>query len=101
MTQYKLNKAEEVQVTITESVSDYVYDTVPGLIEDGITKDVFFEETYDPNLKPEGTSDSSEGTDDENTQGGGSGDNTTGDNTQGGDNQQGGGNSSITPGEGD
>ena len=66
-----------------------------------LIKDVFFEETYDPNLKPEGNSDSSEGTDDENTQGGGSGDNTTGDNTQGGDNQQGGGNSSITPGEGD
>ena len=66
-----------------------------------LIKDVFFEETYDPNLKPEGNSDSSEGTDDENTQGGGSGDNTTGDNTQGGDNQQGSGNSSITPGEGD
>ena len=66
-----------------------------------LIKDVFFEETYDPNLKPEGNSDSSEGTDDENTQGGGSGDNTTGDNTQGGENQQGGGNSSITPGEGD
>ena len=66
-----------------------------------LIKDVFFEETYDPNLKPEGNSDSSEGTDDENTQGGGSGDDTTGDNTQGGDNQQGGGNSSITPGEGD
>ena len=66
-----------------------------------LIKDVLFEETYDPSLKPEGNSDSSEGTDDENTQGGGSGDNTTGDNTQGGDNQQGGGNSSITPGEGD
>ena len=66
-----------------------------------LIKDVFFEETYDPNLKPEGNSDSSEGTDEENTQGGGSGNNTTGDNTQGGDNQQGGGNSSITPGEGD
>ena len=66
-----------------------------------LIKDVLFEETYDPSLKPEGNADSSEGTDDENTQGGGSGDNTTGDNTQGGDNQQGGGNSSITPGEGD
>ena len=58
-----------------------------------LIKDVFFEETYDPSLKPEGNSDSSEGTDDENTQGGGSG---SGDNTQGGN--QGG---STIPGEGD
>ena len=66
-----------------------------------LIKDVFFEETYDPSLKPEGNADSSDDSGDENTQGGGSGDDTTGDNTQGGDNQQGGGNSSITPGEGD
>jgi predicted histone-like DNA-binding protein len=58
-----------------------------------LIKDVFFEETYDPSLKPEGNSDSSDDTGDENTQGGGSG---SGDNTQGGN--QGG---STIPGEGD
>ena len=58
-----------------------------------LIKDVLFEETYDPSLKPEGNSDSSDDTGDENTQGGGSG---SGDNTQGGN--QGG---STIPGEGD
>ena len=58
-----------------------------------LIKDVFFEETYDPSLKPDGNSDSSDDTGDENTQGGGSG---SGDNTQGGN--QGG---STIPGEGD
>ena len=54
-----------------------------------LIKDVLFEETYDPSLKPEGNADSSDDTGDENTQGGGSG---SGDNTQGG---------STIPGEGD
>ena len=58
-----------------------------------ITTRRVFEETYDPSLKPEGNSDSSDDTGDENTQGGGSG---SGDNTQGGN--QGG---STIPGEGD
>ena len=58
-----------------------------------LIKDVLFEETYDPSLKPEGNADSSDDTGDENTQGGGSG---SGDNTQGGN--QGG---STIPGEGD
>ena len=58
-----------------------------------LIKDVLFEETYDPSLKPEGNSDSSDDTGDENTQGGGSG---SGDNTQGGN--LGG---STIPGEGD
>ena len=58
-----------------------------------LIKDVFFEETYDPSLKPEGNADSSDDAGDENTQGGGSG---SGDNTQGGN--QGG---STIPGEGD
>ena len=58
-----------------------------------LIKDVLFEETYDPSLKPEGNSDSSDDAGDENTQGGGSG---SGDNTQGGN--QGG---STIPGEGD
>ena len=58
-----------------------------------LIKDVFFEETYDPSLKPEGNADSSDDSGDENTQGGGSG---SGDNTQGGN--QGG---STIPGEGD
>ena len=58
-----------------------------------LIKDVLFEETYDPSLKPEGNSDNSDDTGDENTQGGGSG---SGDNTQGGN--QGG---STIPGEGD
>ena len=62
-----------------------------------LIKDVFFEETYDPNLKPEGNSDSSDDTGDENTQGGGSG---SGDNTQGG-NQGGNQGGSTIPGEGD
>ena len=57
-----------------------------------LIKDVFFEETYDPSLKPEGNADSSDDSGDDNTQGG----QTGGDDTQGGD--QGG---SIIPGEGD
>ena len=62
-----------------------------------LIKDVFFEETYDPSLKPEGNSDSSDDTGDENTQGGGSG---SGDNTQGGS-QGGNQGGSTIPGEGD
>ena len=63
-----------------------------------LIKDVFFEETYDPSLKPESDSTSSddggggEDTTDDNTQGGGS---STGSGTGGGDN------SSAMPGEGD
>jgi len=41
-----------------------------------LIKDVFFEETYDPSLKPEGNSDSSDDTGDENTQGGNQGGST-------------------------
>ena len=63
------------------------------VVAKALIKDVLFEETYDPSLKPEGNSDSSDDTGDENTQGGGSG---SGDNTQGGN--QGG---STIPGEGD
>ena len=61
-----------------------------------LIKDVFFEETYDPSLKPESDSSSSDDggddTTDDNTQGGGS---STGSGTGGGDN------SSAMPGEGD
>ncbi|MBR1503467.1 MAG: HU family DNA-binding protein [Prevotella sp.] len=61
-----------------------------------LIKDVFFEETYDPSLKPESDSTSSddggEDTTGDNTQGGGS---STGSGTGGGDN------SSAMPGEGD
>jgi predicted histone-like DNA-binding protein len=68
------------------------------VVAKALIKDVLFEETYDPSLKPEGDSSSS---DDE----GGEGSGSQGGNTQGGstgdDNTQGGGNSSITPGEGD
>ena len=63
------------------------------VVAKALIKDVLFEETYDPSLKPEGNADSSDDTGDENTQGGGSG---SGDNTQGGN--QGG---STIPGEGD
>ena len=56
-----------------------------------LIKDVLFEETYDPSLKPEGDSTSSDGEGGEN-----SGSQTTDDNTQGGN--QGG---STIPGEGD
>ena len=96
-----LFQPETVRIVVGQSVNKEGKIVQKYVVAKTLIKDVFFEETYDPNLKPEGNSDSSEGTDDENTQGGGSGDNTTGDNTQGGDNQQGGGNSSITPGEGD
>ena len=41
-----------------------------------LIKDVFFEETYDPSLKPEGNADSSDDSGDENTQGGNQGDST-------------------------
>jgi len=41
-----------------------------------LIKDVFFEETYDPSLKPEGNFDSSDDTGDENTQGGNQGGST-------------------------
>ena len=63
------------------------------VVAKALIKDVLFEETYDPSLKPEGNADSSDDSGDENTQGGGSG---SGDNTQG-DNQGG----STIPGEGD
>ena len=96
-----LFQPETVRIVVGQSVNKEGKIVQKYVVAKTLIKDVFFEETYDPNLKPEGNSDSSEGTDDENTQGGGSGDDTTGDNTQGGDNQQGGGNSSITPGEGD
>ena len=41
-----------------------------------LIKDVLFEETYDPSLKPEGNADSSDDSGDENTQGGNQGDST-------------------------
>ena len=41
-----------------------------------LIKDVLFEETYDPSLKPEGNADSSDDTGDENTQGGNQGGST-------------------------
>ena len=63
------------------------------VVAKALIKDVLFEETYDPSLKPEGNADSSDDSGDENTQGGGSG---SSDNTQGGN--QGG---STIPGEGD
>ena len=53
-----------------------------------LIKDVLFEETYDPSLKPEGNSDSSDDAGDENTQGDGS---STGSETAGGDPQNPGG----------
>ena len=46
------------------------------VVAKALIKDVLFEETYDPSLKPEGNSDSSDDTGDENTQGGNQGGST-------------------------
>ena len=88
-----LFQPETVRIVVGQNVNKEGKIVQKYVVAKALIKDVFFEETYDPSLKPEGNSDSSDDTGDENTQGGGSG---SGDNTQGGN--QGG---STIPGEGD
>ena len=88
-----LFQPETVRIVVGQSVNKEGKIVQKYVVAKALIKDVLFEETYDPSLKPEGNSDSSDDTGDENTQGGGSG---SGDNTQGGN--QGG---STIPGEGD
>ena len=88
-----LFQPETVRIVVGQSVNKEGKIVQKYVVAKTLIKDVFFEETYDPNLKPEGNADSSDDSGDENTQGGGSG---SGDNTQGGN--QGG---STIPGEGD
>ena len=84
-----LFQPETVRIVVGQSVNKEGKIVQKYVVAKTLIKDVLFEETYDPSLKPEGNSDSSDDTGDENTQGGGSG---SGDNTQGG---------STIPGEGD
>ena len=88
-----LFQPETVRIVVGQSVNKEGKIVQKYVVAKALIKDVLFEETYDPSLKPEGNADSSDDRGDENTQGGGSG---SGDNTQGGN--QGG---STIPGEGD
>ena len=88
-----LFQPETVRIVVGQSVNKEGKIVQKYVVAKTLIKDVLFEETYDPSLKPEGNADSSDDSGDENTQGGGSG---SGDNTQGGN--QGG---STIPGEGD
>ena len=88
-----LFQPETVRIVVGQSVNKEGKIVQKYVVAKALIKDVLFEETYDPSLKPEGNADSSDDSGDENTQGGGSG---SGDNTQGGN--QGG---STIPGEGD
>ena len=88
-----LFQPETVRIVVGQSVNKEGKIVQKYVVAKTLIKDVLFEETYDPSLKPEGDSTSSDDSGDENTQGGGSG---SGDNTQGGN--QGG---STIPGEGD
>jgi predicted histone-like DNA-binding protein len=92
-----LFQPETVRIVVGQSVNKEGKIVQKYVVVKALIKDVLFEETYDPSLKPEGDSTSSDGEGGEN-----SGSQTTDDNTQGGGSQQGGGsNPSTTPGEGD
>jgi len=92
-----LFQPETVRIVVGQSVNKEGKIVQKYVVAKALIKDVLFEETYDPSLKPEGDSTSSDGEGGEN-----SGSQTTDDNTQGGGSQQGGGsNPSTTPGEGD
>ncbi len=88
-----LFQPETVRIVVGQSVNKEGKIVQKYVVAKALIKDVLFEETYDPSLKPEGDSTSSDGEGGEN-----SGSQTTDDNTQGGGT---GGNSSTTPGEGD
>ena len=88
-----LFQPETVRIVVGQALNKEGKIVQKYVVAKALIKDVLFEETYDPSLKPEGNADSSDDSGDENTQGGGSG---SGDNTQGGN--QGG---STIPGEGD
>ena len=92
-----LFQPETVRIVVGQSVNKEGKIVQKYVVAKALIKDVLFEETYDPSLKPEGDSTSSDGEGSEN-----SGSQTTDDNTQGGGSQQGdGSNPSTTPGEGD
>ena len=92
-----LFQPETVRIVVGQSVNKEGKIVQKYVVAKALIKDVLFEETYDPSLKPEGDSTSSDGEGGEN-----SGSQTTDDNTQGGGSQQSGGsNPSTTPGEGD
>ena len=92
-----LFQPETVRIVVGQNVNKEGKIVQKYVVAKALIKDVLFEETYDPSLKPEGDSTSSDGEGGEN-----SGSQTTDDNTQGGGSQQGGGsNPSTTPGEGD
>ena len=92
-----LFQPETVRIVVGQSVNKEGKIVQKYVVAKALIKDVLFEETYDPSLKPEGDSTSSDGEGGEN-----SGSQTTDDNSQGGGSQQGGGsNPSTTPGEGD
>jgi len=91
-----LFQPETVRIVVGQSVNKEGKIVQKYVVAKALIKDVLFEETYDPSLKPEGDSTSSDGegsensgsqTTDDNTQGGGS-DNTSGD--EGGKPNQGG-----------
>ena len=86
-----LFQPETVRIVVGQSVNKEGKIVQKYVVAKTLIKDVLFEETYDPSLKPEGDSTSSDGEGGEN-----SGSQTTDDNTQGGN--QGG---STIPGEGD
>ena len=92
-----LFQPETVRIVVGQSVNKEGKIVQKYVVAKALIKDVLFEETYDPSLKPEGDSTSSDGEGGEN-----SGSQTTDDNSQSGGSQQGGGsNPSTTPGEGD
>ena len=84
-----LFQPETVRIVVGQSVNKEGKIVQKYVVAKALIKDVLFEETYDPSLKPEGDSTSSDGEGGEN-----SGSQTTDDNTQGG-NQSG----STIPGE--
>ena len=92
-----LFQPETVRIVVGQNVNKEGKIVQKYVVAKALIKDVLFEETYDPSLKPEGDSTSSDGEGGEN-----SGSQTTDDNSQSGGSQQGGGsNPSTTPGEGD
>ena len=74
-----LFQPETVRIVVGQSVNKEGKIVQKYVVAKALIKDVLFEETYDPSLKPEGDSTSSDGEGGEN-----SGSQTTDDNTQGG-----------------
>ena len=74
-----LFQPETVRIVVGQNVNKEGKIVQKYVVAKALIKDVLFEETYDPSLKPEGDSTSSDGEGSEN-----SGSQTTDDNTQGG-----------------